>query len=401
MTATRTKRILSIQPVAERGGSDRALVRLARSLAHEGWDCHIALPALSPLTSDYEAAGATVHVVPMRRITTSGSTRYWLAYLVGWPLAVARLTALARRLDAGVIHSNSLHTWYGWAVAAVMRRPHVWHAREIVGQSGAALRLERFLCRHFADTVVAVSNAVADQLDPGNVVVRYDQVDGAEFHPGRAGMFRSRIGVPDEAVLVGAVGRIDTWKGLEVLLDAVPEMQRRRPDLQVVVAGGVVLGKEAYGQRLADRAALLPGVHWIGPRDDVAELIADLDVLVLPSTTPEPFGLAVIEALASGVPVVATDSGGPREILGPTPGEAGRLVPPADPARLAAAVVALLPPGASGTPRRRQRPVLPTATRDGDLPAVFEQALDSPRSPVRRWRGGTKPRAHGSDLNNP
>ena len=365
------------------------------------------------MTGDYEAAGATVHVVPMRRITTSGSTRYWLAYLVGWPVAVARLTVLARRLDADVIHSNSLHTWYGWAVAAVVRRPHVWHAREIVGQSGAALRLERFLGRHFADTVVAVSNAVADQLDPGNVVVRYDQVDGGEFHPERAGMFRSRIGVPDEAVLVGAVGRVDTWKGLEVLLDTVPEMQRQRPDLQVVVAGGVVAGKEAYGQRLADRAALLPGVHWIGPRDDVAELIADLDVLVLPSTTPEPFGLAVIEALASGVPVVATDAGGPREILGPTAGAGrestagagsataptsassattadtrGRLIPPGDPARLAAAVVALLPPGASGTAHRRQRPVLPTATPDGDLPAVFEQALCSARGRSRRGGSG-------------
>jgi glycosyltransferase involved in cell wall biosynthesis len=402
LTATRTKRILSIQPVAERGGSDRALVRLARSLAHEGWDCHIALPGPSPIAGEYEAAGATVHVVPMRRITTSGSTRYWLAYLVGWPVAVARLTVLARRIDAGVIHSNSLHTWYGWAVAAVVRRPHVWHAREIVVQSGAALRLERFLCRHFADTVVAVSNAVADQLDPGNVVVRYDQVDGAEFHPGRAGMFRSRIGVPDEAVLVGAVGRVDTWKGLEVLLDAVPEMQRQRPDLQVVVAGGVVAGKEAYGQGLADRAALLPGVHWIGPRDDVAELIADLDVLVLPSTAPEPFGLAVIEALASGVPVVATDAGGPREILGPTPGAGpaptpdgaaprGRLIPPGDPARLAAAVVALLPPGASSTAHRRQRPVLPTATPDGDVPAVFEQLLHSSRS---RWHGGRGRTSH-------
>ncbi len=387
LTATRTKRILSIQPVAERGGSDRALVRLARSLAQQGWDCHIALPGPSPLAQEFEAAGATLHVVPMRRITTSGSPGYWLAYLAEWPVAVARLAMLARRLDATIIHSNSLHCWYGWAAALVVRRPHVWHAREIVVQSGPALRLERRLCRHFAHSVVAVSGAVAHQLDPANVVVEYDQVDRDEFHPGRAGHFRSRLGVPDDAMVVGAAGRIDTWKGLEVLLDAVPELQRLRPGLEVVIAGGPVEGKEAYARRLADRAAARPGVHWLGARDDMAELMADLDVLVLPSTEPEPFGLSVIEALASGVPVVATAAGGPLEILGPVPGPAGRLIPPGDPPRLAQAIDQMLPPGPSSTAHRRQRPVLATAMPPGDLPAFFESVLSGSGSGTRRRRG--------------
>jgi glycosyltransferase involved in cell wall biosynthesis len=391
LTATRTKRILSIQPVAERGGSDRALARLVGSLADAGWDCHIALPAASPMAADFEAAGATLHIVPMRRITTSGSVGYWAAYLANWPLSVARLVRLARRIDAPIIHSNSLHSWYGWAVALVLRRPHVWHAREIVVQSAAALRLERALCLHFADTVVAVSGAVAAQLHPANVVVGYDSVDAGEFHPGRAGNFRSRIGIPDEAAVVGMAGRVDTWKGIEVLLDAVPELQRRSPGLQVVVAGGTVTGKEAWAARLAARAATMPGVHWLGPREDIAELIADLDVLVLPSTEPEPFGLAVIEALASGVPVVATASGGPLEILGAGASASGRLVPPNDSMRLAEAVAELLPgPGTpSSSTGRRRRPVLLAATAPGDLPAVFDAAL----SVGRRRRRGTGPRS--------
>jgi glycosyltransferase involved in cell wall biosynthesis len=351
------------------------------------------------MAAEFEAAGARLHVIPMRRITASGSGRYWLAYAAGWPVAVARLAALARRLDAGVIHSNSLHSWYGWAAALVVRRPHVWHAREIVVQSGAALRLERLLTRHFADTVVAVSAAVAAQFDSPNVVVRYDQVDAEEFHPGRAGSFRARLGLPDDAAIVGAAGRIDTWKGIEVLLDAVAEMQRLRPGLQVVIAGGPVAGKEAYARRLSDRAAAMAGVHWLGARDDIAELIADLDVLVLPSTEAEPFGLAVIEALASGVPVVATAAGGPVEILGATAGVAsnsGRLIPPGDPARLAAATAELLPPGPSSTAGRRLRPVLAAATAAGDLPGVFESALrhsgdpePGPGHSVSRRPGGT------------
>ena len=332
------------------------------------------------MAEQLEAAGATVHVVPMRRITTSGGAGYWVGYLLAWPVAVARLARLARRIDADLIHSNSLHSWYGWAVAVLVRRPHIWHAREIVVQSPAALRLERWLTRHFACTVVAVSAAVATQLDGANVVVEYDEPDPSEFAPCVAGRFRARVGWPDGATLIGTAGRIDTWKGLDVLLDAVAALQEKRPGLEVVVAGGTVQGKEAYAARLAHRASAMDGVHWLGERDDIAELIADLDVLVLPSTEAEPFGLSVVEALASGVPVVATAAGGPLEILGPSPGPAGRLIPPGDAARLAEAVLELLPPGPSSTEGRRVRPILRPLTPPGALVEVFNQALNASRS---------------------
>src|SRR4051794_5311305 len=148
LTATRTIRILSVQPVAERGGSDQALLRLVRSLPRDEFDFHIALPGPSPLTAQFAAAGATLHEIPMQRISTRHRAGEWARYVTGWPASVARLTRLARRLDVDLVHSNSLHTWYGWAAARLLRRPHVVHAREIVVQSRAALRLERFLCRH-------------------------------------------------------------------------------------------------------------------------------------------------------------------------------------------------------------------------------------------------------------
>jgi glycosyltransferase involved in cell wall biosynthesis len=326
------------------------------------------------MAPELEAAGATIHVLPMRRITTSGSAWYWLAYLAAWPVTVFRLFRLARRVDAAVVHTNSLHSWYGWAVAALLRRPHVWHAREIVVQSRAAMRFERFACRHFATRVIAVSAAVAGQLDAGNVVVEYDEADPDEFCPKRAGAFRARIGVADDVALIGAAGRIDTWKGFEVLLDAVPAMQAARPGLEVVIAGAPVRGKEDYAARLASRSAAMPGVHWLGPRDDIAEMIADLDVLVLASTEPEPFGLVVVEALASGVPVVATAAGGPLEILSECSDRVGRLVEPADAAALATAAVQLLPAGPSGAAQRRRRPVLRTPVA-GAMAKMFDELI--------------------------
>ena len=362
-----------MQPVSDGGGSEHALIRMIRQLVADGWDCHVAVPGPARLESEYVAAGATLHVVAMHRLTTSGGASRWLRYAVAWPRSVLGLARLIRRTGATVVHTNSLHSWYGWAAAALTGRPHVWHAREIVFQSGLALRVERFLARRFAARVVAVSGAVAAQLDPANVVVVTDEADPQRFSPDRAGRFRAGAGIADDVALVGSVARVDTWKGFDVLLDAFPAIRAARPDAELVVAGGPVPGKEAYAAALRERAAGLSGVHWLGPRSDVAELMADLDVFVQVSTEPEPFGLVVVEALASGTPVVAGAAGGPLEVLGAEaaagPVPAGRLVAPGDAAALAAAVTGLLPAGPSSADRRRSRPRLrhPQPGRWGEL----------------------------------
>ncbi len=379
-------RVLAVQPVAGRGGSDQALVEMIRSLPADRFDVHVAVPEPPELRDALRDAGAAAHVVPMRRITTGADLVYWLGYALAWPFAVARLARLVRRVRADVVVSNSLHSWYGWAAAWLTGRPHVWVAREIVVQSAAALRFERFLTRNFATVVVSMSGAIAAQLDPRDGRVFTDAVDPERFSPARAGMARADLGVPDDAVLVGAVGRIDTWKGFGVLLQAWKLLIERRPSglpaVHLTIAGPAVPGKERYERELAERAAGLPDVHWLGPIDDVGALDADLDVFVLPSTEPEPFGLAMVEALACGVPVIATDHGGPAEVLGGRP-DRGRLVPPRDREALAAAIEELADPARnaavpSSTRTRRAR--APLVTGDPPpWPELFEEVVASRR----------------------
>ena len=386
MTATRAKRLLSVQPTADGGGSETALIGLIRQLGDDGWECHVALPSAPRLAGEYADAGATVHVIFMPRVTTSGSPTRWVAYALAWPVAVARLAQLARRLGIDVVHSNSLHCWHGWAAAALLRRPHVWHAREIVFQSRAALGLERWLARHFADAVIAVSMAVASQLDPRNVTVVTDEADPRVFNPVRAGRFRRDAGIDDITPLVGSIARLDTWKGFDVLLDGWREVRQARPDVELVVAGGSVAGKEGYAAGLRERARSTPGVHWLGSRSDVPEVLADLDVFVQVSTQPEPFGLVLVEALATGVPVVAGAAGGPLEILGGAGAAAGRLVTPGDPAALARAVLALLPREGSSTAARRARTALRSPSGPGFL-SVFDRVTRPGCRPLG-WRRG-------------
>jgi glycosyltransferase involved in cell wall biosynthesis len=366
-------RLLSVQPVAERGGSDHLLVRMLRSLPPDEFDCHVALPGRSPLAEEFAAAGATLHTVPMERLSTSHDAGEWAGYATGWPVAVVRLARLVRRLRIDVVHSNSLHSLYGWAAAAITRRPHVWHAREIVVQSRVAMQLERFLARHFAVKVVCMSQAIADQLDPANVEVLYETVDPADFRPALAGRFRDRVRIPDDAPLVGAVGRIDTWKGFDVLLDAFERAKGRRSDLHLVVAGAPVTGKEQLAIDLATRATQLADVHWLGPRTDTPELFADLDLFVLPSTEPEPYGIVVVEALASGTPVVVTDAGGAPEIVARAAPGSGTTVPPGDAAALADAIVGNAP-ATTGAAARSGRPASQPAAHSGRFAEIFRDA---------------------------
>ena len=349
---------------------------MLRSLPPLEFECHAAVPADPPLRAELEATGTAVHVVPMERISTSHGLGTWARYAVGWPVAVARLVRLIRRLDIDVVHTNSLHSWYGWAAAALTRRPHVWHAREITVQSGVALRIEQVLTRHFATRVIAMSQAIADQLPGSDVVVIHETVDASEFSPERAGRFREGAGIPDDAPLVGGAGRIDTWKGVDVLLDAFALVKNRCPTAHLVVAGGPVAGKEQYFEGLRSRADALPDAHWLGTRTDVPEILADLDVFVMASTEPEPYGLVAVEALASGVPVVMTDAGGPREIAThATPGTA-RLVPIGDAGALADGIVdTLMTEGTTTSAFRTARPVLREPEPDDRFAAEFRRVV--------------------------
>jgi glycosyltransferase involved in cell wall biosynthesis len=384
---SRPPTVLSVQPVAERGGSDQALLRLARQLSAAGWAVHIALPAPSPMAAEFAAAGATLHVVPMQRISTSHGLATWVAYALNWPKSVATLWRLARSLPADVVHSNSLHSWYGWAAARLAGKPHIWHAREIVVQSGTALAVERFLALHFAQRVLAISEAVASQLVPSNVVVVHEEADPEEFYPGRAGRARQAIGLPDDALVVGYVGRIDTWKGIDVLLDSIPLLPAgpEGSHVEVVVAGSTVGGKEGYANWMRRRARKL-GILWLGPLPgaEAADLIADLDCLVLPSTEPEPWGLVLVEALACGAPVVATDAGGAHEIVAGLPPDAGRLVPPRDADALATAVMALLPATTSAEQRQARHPL--RAGQPAPYVEIFEAVARRAKKPVDKWK---------------
>ena len=139
------------------------------------------------------------------------------------------------------------------------------------------------------------------------------------------------------------VGRLSPWKGQDVFIAAAEIVLRQFPDTEFILAGAALFGEEEYDRSLRRRVELLGlsnQVRFLGHRDDVWSIYAELDVAVHASTLPEPWGNVVLEAMASGAAIVAAAAGGPAELI--SDGETGLLVPPGDPVLLAEAIAFLL-----------------------------------------------------------
>lgn len=341
--------ILYLHTTSEVGGSDVSLLRLVERLDRTRFHPVVALPASGPLVGRLEAAGCEVLIEPcLRKLTRRRGPTYLLRVLLNYPRAVARLARLvsARRIE--LVHTNTIHNLYGIGAAIVTRRPHVWHVREIIWQSGAIRRLERWLAR-WSDRVIVTSGAVGQVFETrrgrhvANVRRIANGVDLVAFAPGPPSeRMRAELGAEPHTPVVGVVCRLDAWKGVDVFLRAVARLRALGHRARFVVVGGAIEGQEPYARELEALArdlGLLDVVQFMGWRyepSDMPDVYRAFSLVVLPSRQPEPFGLVLIEAMATGLPVIATDQGGPREVC--VDGETGLLVPPNDPDRLADAM---------------------------------------------------------------
>jgi glycosyltransferase involved in cell wall biosynthesis len=341
-------RLLFVNGTSEIGGADADLLEICRHLDAQRFEITVVLPSRGPLCAAFEAAGASLvylDSVPLKRFRRAAQ---WFLYPARFLVGTARLIRCMVGVKPEIVHVNSLTVPAAALAARLSGVPCVWHVREIeqLRRSrlvGTVLRMWVRLC---ADRVVAPSHAVVinlGRIDPSRVHVIPHGVDDARFLPGPVNAeMRRQLGIPLSAEVVGFVGRFVPLKGLLHLVDAFAVVSSRLPDAWLLLAGPTD-GFEDYValvRKRIDQLGLASRVVVQTDHLDAAAVFRALDVSVLPSTSPEGFGLVVIESLASGRPVVATRLGGPVEILEGC--AAGRLVPPADAAAMAQAILDLL-----------------------------------------------------------
>jgi glycosyltransferase involved in cell wall biosynthesis len=313
-------------------GLDRARFRSCAAVVREGW----VFDALRERAVD-------------TTITPIGRGSVDLGYL--W-----RLGTLARRRRASVIQSHLLGAnLYSSVAARAFGIPAVatFHGMVDVAPNDRWAATKLKLIASNVHRLVFVSDALRRhfhdryQVPDDRTVVIPNGIDTTHFHPAPNRALRQELGATDDQVIVGAVGNIRTAKGYDDLLRVAAILCRERPNLLFAVVGEP--GEPLYGQLLAQRQelGLDDRVRFLGFRADIAQFLNGIDLYVSTSTS-EGFSLTTIQAMASGLAVVATRSGGPDEII--TDGKDGVLTPVADPPAIASAIAALV----DDSGRRRQ-----------------------------------------------
>lgn len=337
--AGRPPAVLQVVPALVTGGVERGTVEIATALVKAGWRAIVASSG-GPMVHEIERVGAEHVTLPLAAKN---------------PVVIYRnITRLARLIEAesvDLVHARSrAPAWSAYYAARRTGRPFVTTLHNVYGGGSAAKRLYNSVMAK-GDRVIAISQFVADHavrtydLDPARLSVIHRGADLVRFdpsaiHPSRLIALAKEWRLEDGAPVIMLPGRMTRWKGHFDLLEAVARLQRR--ELQVLFVGD---DKQhpAFRKELEARVAALELggiVHMVGDTKDMPAAFMLADVVVSASTEPEGFGRVAVEAQAMGRPVIATDHGGSRETI--VAGETGWLVPPGDPAALAAALDAAL-----------------------------------------------------------
>ena len=333
-----TARLLAVHHGGGLGGAPVSLLKLLAALDSAQFQSHAIFTEAGDLLELAAELG-----VPASVVRTGGAFFYSAHARLGlrsiarflrtFPSSVRRAQRALRQCEPDLVHLNT-SVLLAWAAAARReRRRVVWVVREVLGPDPTLRAWHAGFIRRHAREVVAISDAVAACF-PFSVERVYNAVDLADFRLDllpHSATVRRELGIRPDAQVVAMVGSVQRPKGHWLLLDALPYL---RGVEVLLVTGGV---DRAYGSSLKGRlkrAARMPldnldaflreaearglskRLHVSGYTRDVARLVAAADLLVFPSLEPEGFGRPIIEAMALARPVVATDVGPSRELLG-------------------------------------------------------------------------------------
>jgi glycosyltransferase involved in cell wall biosynthesis len=255
---------------------------------------------------------------------------------LGWRL-ISTAKAFMDRVGVDLVHLNSAVPFckYVGMAARLRRTPVVWHIREDP-RSKRVRRLRKWI-HLLADRVIVVSTELEQAFGGYPVVKIFNGVDTERFRPDLSGNgFRDRFGIPREAFLFGVVGTVEERKGTLTFLTAAESVLQSAPDARFAVVGdGMPEDMDRVRRFLAGRDALGSRVILTGRLDNIPEVMAGLDVLVMPSLW-EGFPRSLIEAMACARAAIASDVGETPFIL--EDGKSGLLVPRGDQAALVQAM---------------------------------------------------------------
>ncbi len=342
-------RILNVLFDARVGGPQSRVLQVAGALRMRGWDTVVVIPrGEATFSSLLVTAGIRFDQLDLVRLRHTWNPMTHGRFLTRFWRNVEDLRQLIRWYGIQIVHTNGLMNLQAAVAARREGVRLVWHLNDVSTPRLLRLLLSPIV-RRWADRIVVAAQAVERHYFPNpsdiadRVHVIYAPVDTEKFCPNKDGSsIRAEFGICNGSPILGTVCNLSPGKGVEFLLEAVPAIMRRFPSTKFLVVGEMLANRRSYWSSLVHRVQELGlGKHVIftGRREDIPRILAAMTGYVHPSEA-EACPMAVLEASASGLPVVATDVGGTRELV--DDGVTGVLVTPRSPAQIARAVIDLL-----------------------------------------------------------
>lgn len=326
--------ILQTIETSEPGGAETVLLHLASKLNHDRFRFLALLPGEGWLSDRLRDVGVPVFFADSRK---------W------YDLRLLReMSRLVKHEQVDLIHSHLPgQNFYACLVGMRTGRKTVttYHApRDLQPPLGWKAVAQLAAVRTLADAVVAVSDDVAALLQrahfPALKTLRiHNGIDVVGMNVGRDGHLRHSLQLPQGSKLVGTVACLRPEKGYDFLIQSARMVIERIPEAHFVAVGEMDPVDARPFFDLVERLGLKSHFHFLGFRNDIPEILSELDVFILPSTS-EGLPLALIEAMAAGKPAIATQCGGPSEVV--TNDVTGLLIPPGKPDAIGRALIELL-----------------------------------------------------------
>jgi glycosyltransferase involved in cell wall biosynthesis len=322
------KRILFYTDTPNYGGAERQMELLARHLKPLGFEVSLAYGMYSKLAekkAENEAAYAKTYLLPVLHKHDPRHYHY--------------LKELLRDEKFDLLH---LHLWnpgacrYAFWPGHHVKTPIVTTEHDPFELAGLKRLIQRH-CLRKTDRIIAISHE-----NFGQMIELVDHADnrvfqihnGIDLRPFLDNQDKASLQIDPGSVVITCVAEMHPRKGHKFLIEAFNRLQKKIPSLHLFL-----VGTGPIEQELKDKYGANPSIHFLGWRRDIPQILRATDVFVLPSLR-EAFGLSIVEAMASGVAVVATDTGGARDII--ENGKSGLLVPPGDTESLMRAIETLI-----------------------------------------------------------
>lgn len=325
------KNILFIIESSETGGAENVFAELVQRIDRECYVPHVALLYEGWLFDKLKAERICPHMIP----TGNGGFDFRL---------LSGIFAAIRKYDIDLVHSHLFTTnVYASVCGAMTGIPVIstFHGTMDVNLCDSFNWIKWAIINKLSSRIVFVSNYLQNyfvghkKANRANSQVIYNGIDIDRFRNGMGkAQARRTIGLSDNSFVIGCIGDLRPAKDYQSALQAVALLKEKIPNLKFVVAGTITNMIEELNE-LSDSLGIRNAVDFIGFRSDIENIMPSFDVY-LSSSVSEGFSLSVVEAMAASIPVVATRSGGPEEII--IHGETGLLVEVASPEKLAAAI---------------------------------------------------------------